>query len=72
MITNPSKILRVTPPSFKEGSLAEVIVFDPEEQWKVTEEIIQSKSKNTPLLGKTLKGKVKMIILQKTIYRADT
>lgn len=68
LITNPSKILRISPPSLKEGAQAEVVIFDPEEEWKVTEGVIQSKSKNTPLLGRTLKGKVKTVILREKIH----
>lgn len=68
LIVNPAKVLRVIPPSFKEGLPAEMVLFDPEEEWKVTEEVIHSKSKNTPLLGRNLKGKVKGVILSKRIY----
>lgn len=68
LITNPSKVLRIDPPVLKEGSLAEFVLFDPEEEWEVTEEKIQSKSKNTPLLGRRLKGKVKGVFLGNKRY----
>ncbi|MFN3568614.1 MAG: amidohydrolase family protein, partial [Caldimicrobium sp.] len=68
LITNPCKVLNVEPPSFKEGNLAEVVIFSPEEEWIVTEDIIQSKSKNTPLLGKKLKGKVKKVLLGTKLF----
>lgn len=68
LITNPSKVLKIEPPSFKKGVPAEVVIFDPEEEWKVTEETIQSKSKNTPFLGKIMKGKVKAVILGEKKY----
>ncbi|MEZ0343889.1 MAG: dihydroorotase [Caldimicrobium sp.] len=67
LITNPSKVLKIEPPSFKEGAPAEVVIFDPEERYLVTEDLIQSKSKNTPLLGRELKGRVKTVILEKRI-----
>lgn len=63
LITNPARILKIEPPSFKEGVKAEVVIFDPEERYVVTEDLIQSKSKNTPLLGKELLGRVKTVIL---------
>ena len=68
LILNPSKVLGIEAPSFRKGSLAEVIIVDPEEEYIFTEEIIQSKSKNTPFLNKKLKGKVKKIIFNKKIF----
>lgn len=68
LILNPSKVLGIEAPSFKKGSSAEVIIVDPEEEYIFTEEIIQSKSKNTPFLNKKLKGRVKKIIFNKKIF----
>lgn len=68
LILNPSKVLGIEAPSFKKGSSAEVIIVDPEEEYVFTEEIIQSKSKNTPFLNKKLKGRVKKIIFNKKIF----
>lgn len=69
LITNPAKVLRIEPPSFKIGAMAEIVIFDPEESYVVTEELIQSKSKNTPLLGRELKGKVKTVIRGEKIFK---
>ncbi len=68
LITNPCKVLKLEPPSFKEGAEAEVVVFSPEEEWLVTEDAILSKSKNTPLLNKKLRGKVKKVLLGDKIF----
>jgi dihydroorotase len=68
LIINPSKVLNIEPPSFKRGALAEVIIIDPEEEYVLTEEIIQSKSKNTPFLNKHLRGRVKKVILKDKIF----
>ncbi len=67
LITNPAKVIQIPPPSLKPGSPAEIILFDPEKDNLVTPETIRSKSKNTPLLGKTLKGKVLQVILKERI-----
>ena len=49
---------------------ANITIFDPDEEWKLTEENIISKSHNTPLLNLTLKGKVKYTICNgKLVYR---
>jgi len=68
LITNPAKVIGIEPPSLRKGEKAEVVLFDPEEEYLVTEDFIQSKSKNTPFLGKTIKGRVKKVILKDKIY----
>ncbi|NPA39873.1 MAG: dihydroorotase [Thermodesulfobacteria bacterium] len=68
LITNPAKVINVDPPSLKKGSPAEVVIFDPEEKFVLTSEVIQSKSKNTPFLNKELKGKVKLVIRRKEVF----
>lgn len=68
LILNPSKVLGVIPPSFKKNVPAEVIIVNPEEEYILTEDMIKSKSKNTPFLNQKLKGKVKMVILKTQIF----
>ncbi len=68
LITNPAKVIGIKPPRLRKGEKAEVVLFDPEEEYLVTEDFIQSKSKNTPFLGKTIKGRVKKVILEDKIY----
>ena len=46
------------------GSLADVVIFDPEEEWVVDPEKFHSKSHNTPFGGMTMKGKVKMTLVE--------
>jgi dihydroorotase len=67
LILNPSKVLGIEPPSFKKGSKAELIIVDPEKSYVLTEELIKSKSKNTPFLNKELKGLTKLVILEDKI-----
>jgi dihydroorotase-like cyclic amidohydrolase len=38
------------------------VVIDPEAAWRVTEETLVSRGKNTPLLGAELRGKVIAVI----------
>jgi dihydroorotase len=68
LITNPAKVIGIEPPTLRKGEKAEVVLFDPEEECLVTEDFIQSKSKNTPFLGKTIKGRVKKVILEDKVY----
>lgn len=44
------------------GSPADVVLFDPNERWRVDASRFASKGKNTPLDGVTLRGKVKTTI----------
>ena len=54
----PSNIINITPNPICEGSIAELNVIDPNYKWKFTAKNIYSKSKNTPVIGKELIGKV--------------
>ncbi|MFO0693229.1 MAG: dihydroorotase [Polyangiales bacterium] len=62
--TAPSRLL----PDFeggtlKPGSRADICVIDPELRWTVSKEALRSKSHNTPLLGKEVRGRVAMTIV---------
>ncbi|MFZ5554595.1 MAG: dihydroorotase [Bacteroidota bacterium] len=57
MTTNPRKLLGLERIEVEVGSKAELTIFDPEKEWTFTEKDIRSKSKNTPFIGKKLKGK---------------
>ena len=68
--TNPAEKIGLKPPSIKVGEKAELTIFDPSEIWEVNEENIKSKSKNTPLLGRSLMGKVKYTFFNgKLVYK---
>ncbi|WP_096999739.1 dihydroorotase [Persephonella hydrogeniphila] len=70
MSINPAKKIGLQPPQIKVGETAELTVFDPSESWEVNEETILSKSKNTPLIGRKLIGKVKYTFFEgKIVYR---
>ncbi|MEA5460511.1 dihydroorotase [Arcicella sp. LKC2W] len=59
---NPRRILRLTNPTIKEGEKANLTVFAPNKTWVYEEKKIVSKSRNSPFIGKTLKGKVIRVI----------
>lgn len=44
------------------GYMADLVVFDPEKEFVITEEFIRSKSKNTPFLKKRVKGSFVKVI----------
>jgi dihydroorotase len=55
---NPRTIAGVEIPVIKTGEKANLTIFDPSEKWTFSANDIRSKSKNTPLVGKELTGKV--------------
>ena len=58
MSTNPARIVGIEGGTLKEGARADITLFDPEKEWILNEDSNFSKSRNTPLWGKKLKGKV--------------
>lgn len=54
---NPRRVLGLEVPVVSEGNWAEFTLFDPEQEWDFSEASIESKSKNTPFIGRRLKGK---------------
>jgi dihydroorotase len=58
MVVNPRKILNLPLPEITDGAAANLTFFQPETIWICAEENIKSKSKNSPFLGRELKGKV--------------
>lgn len=56
MAVNPRRILRLAPVSIAAGSKADLTLIDPEKSVTITEDYIQSRSKNSAWLGQTLTG----------------
>jgi dihydroorotase len=56
----PGKILKIESEGLKQGSRADLLIFNPEREWKVDKNNFKSKGKNTPFAGQKLKGKNEM------------
>jgi dihydroorotase len=54
----PRQILNLAVPHIAEGQKANLVVFDAKQQWAYTKQNNQSKSYNSPFIGKQLTGKV--------------
>ncbi len=65
----PRKILNLQIPVIKEGEEANFTIFSPDAEWKLTTKEIKSKSKNTPLINKTLVGKPVAVINNNQFYK---
>lgn len=64
---NASKILGIDKGSIEKGKIADITIFNPNEEYIYKKEDIVSKSKNTPFIGKKLKGKVYYTIVSGNI-----
>lgn len=63
MAVNPAKILDLGRGTLQAGAPADITVIDPQLQWTVTREGLQSKSKNSPFLGQEMKGAARCTVV---------
>lgn len=69
---NAAKILGIDRGVIEEGKIADITVFDPNKEYVYTKESIVSKSKNTPFIGKKLKGEVRYTIVNgNVVYKRE-
>jgi dihydroorotase len=61
MAVGPARILNRPGGSLKPGDPADVLIFDPNQLWEVKEADLVSQSKNSPFIGRQLKGKVEAV-----------
>ncbi|MCI8594071.1 MAG: dihydroorotase [Oscillospiraceae bacterium] len=67
---NPACILRIPKGRIAVGGVADLTLFDPDEEWVIAPERFASKGRNTPFAGRSVKGRVKCTIVNGTIiYR---
>lgn len=71
MTVNPASILGLSKGRLALGNDADIVIFDPNEEWTVDPEQFASKGRNTPFAGWKVKGRVKYTIVGGTvIYEA--
>ncbi len=71
MSYNPSKLLGLNKGEIKEEKVADLTIFDPNKEYTYEKDMIVSKSKNTPFIGKKLKGQVVYTIVSgNVVYEA--
>jgi dihydroorotase len=57
MSTTPAKVFGLAGGTLRKGSVADITVFDPDEEWTVDPDRFLSKGRNSPYRGKRLKGR---------------
>lgn len=66
---NPAQLLKIDKGVLEEGKVADIAIFNPDEEYVYTKEMIVSKAKNSPFIDKKLKGKVKYTLVNgKIVY----
>ncbi len=70
MVTiNPARILGIDGGRIEKGARADITIVDPKAEWTLTEDMLVSKSKNSPFIGWKFKGKVTTTIASgKVVY----
>ena len=58
MSYNPAKVIGIDKGDISVGKIADLVIFDPDKEYEVTEKEFAGKSKNSPFIGWTLTGKV--------------
>lgn len=72
MSLNPAKLYHFDKGYIEEGADADLVIFDENESWVVTEDEIASKAHNTPFIGTTLYGRVKYTICGGNVVYEDS
>lgn len=60
---NPSNLLKLGKGTLSSSADADITLFDPDEEWVVDPDKFQSRSRNSPWIGKLLRGKVKQTFI---------
>ena len=55
----------------EEGAMADITIFDPEKEWTVDKDKFYTKGSHSPFVGRTLKGKAVMTIVEGKIVMND-
>lgn len=63
MSYNPAKVIGLDRGTLEPGKIADVVIFDPKEEYVIDAAKFASRSKNTPFDGRKVKGRVKATIL---------
>lgn len=71
MSYNPAKIMKFEQGDIQPGKMADIVVFDPNETYKIDKNTFLSKGKNTPFHGREVTGKVKVTLCQGEIVYED-
>jgi dihydroorotase len=67
----PARVFGLDAGTLRPGAPADITIFDPDAAWTVTPEALHSLGKNTPLLGRALRGRVSMTMVDGKIVHVE-
>jgi dihydroorotase len=62
MSSGPARAYGLEPPRIEQGARANLVLLDPDAVWRVGDGGFRSRSRNSWLLGETLRGKVRLTV----------
>jgi len=69
--SDPARILGVQSGRIEPGAPADLVLFDPQQSWRIEPAALRSQGKNTPFLGYELQGRVRTtIVAGKLVWQA--
>lgn len=71
MSVNPAKILGIKGGSLKKGTIADIVIIDPNKEYTYTKDSIESKSSNSPFINWILKGKAASVFVGGRLVMKD-
>lgn len=70
---NPAKIIGLDKGKLEEGSIADIVIFDPNQNYEISVKDFAGKAKNTPFDKRKVTGKVvASIVAGEVVYREET
>lgn len=63
LTSGPARTLKLPGGTIPEGAPADLVLVDPEREWVVDAQSLQTKSKNTPFSGKTVRGRALLTLV---------
>ena len=70
--SKPAELLNLRAGRLESGAPADLMIFDPDKGWKVTDNKLHSKSKNSPFDGRPVQGQVlRTVIDGRTVFELD-
>jgi len=71
LTASPARVVGIEAPSIREGARADLAMIDPQASYAIDARMLQSKSKNTPFMGRTVTGRVSMTMCEGRIVHEN-
>ena len=68
---NPAKVIGLEKGTLQEGSIADIVIFDPNQNYTIAAKEFAGKAKNTPFDKRKVTGKVMMTIVSGEIVYSE-